>query len=75
MILITRPIATALMFLLILLLTLVLSLIFRQRVFCLYLCPVGGFLGTYSMAAMTEVRAIDQDKGWGYLSWRTRNSL
>jgi ferredoxin len=61
MILITRPIATALMFLIILLLTLVLSLIFRQRVFCLYLCPVGGFLGTYSMAAMTEVRAIDQD--------------
>jgi heme/copper-type cytochrome/quinol oxidase subunit 2 len=59
MILITRPLATALMFLLILTGTLVLALIFRHRVFCLYLCPVGGFLGTYSMASMTEVRSID----------------
>lgn len=58
-ILITRPIATALMFLAILVTTLILALIFRHRVFCLYLCPVGGFLGTYSMAAMTEVRAVD----------------
>jgi hypothetical protein len=61
MILITRPLATALLFLVILLGTLGLSLIYRQRVFCLYLCPVGGFLGTYSMASMTEVRAIDPD--------------
>jgi heme/copper-type cytochrome/quinol oxidase subunit 2 len=61
MILITRPFATALMFLAILLVTFILALIFRQRVFCLYLCPVGGFLGTYSMASMTEVRAIDPD--------------
>jgi ferredoxin len=61
MILITRPVATALMFLLILSITLVLALIYRQRVFCLYLCPVGGFLGTYSMASMTEVRAVDSD--------------
>jgi ferredoxin len=61
MILITRPIATAIMFLVILAITLVLSLIYRHRVFCLYLCPVGGFLGTYSMASMSEVRAIDPD--------------
>lgn len=61
MILITRPIATALLFLVILGGTLLLSLIYRHRVFCLYLCPVGGFLGTYSMASMTEVRAIDRD--------------
>jgi len=59
MILITRPLATALLFILILTGTLVLALIFRHRVFCLYLCPVGGFLGTYSMASMTEVRSID----------------
>jgi len=59
MILITRPLATALLFLVILTGTLVLGLVFRHRVFCLYLCPVGGFLGTYSMASMTEVRAID----------------
>jgi polyferredoxin len=57
----TRPIATAFLFLGILLLTFILALIYRQRVFCLYLCPVGGFLGPYSMAAMTEVRAIDPE--------------
>ena len=59
MILITRPLATAILFIFILTGTLILSLIFRHRVFCLYLCPVGGFLGTYSMASMTEVRSID----------------
>ncbi|MBT8370421.1 MAG: 4Fe-4S binding protein, partial [Deltaproteobacteria bacterium] len=59
MILITRPLATALLFLFILAGTLLMTFIFRHRVFCLYLCPVGGFLGTYSMASMTEVRAID----------------
>ena len=60
-ILITRPVATAIVFLLILVATLVLGLFFRRRVFCLYLCPVGGFLGTYSMASMTEIRAIDPE--------------
>jgi hypothetical protein len=61
MILITRPLATALVFIIILIGTLLLALIFRHRVFCLYLCPVGGFLGTYSMASMTEVRSIDPE--------------
>jgi ABC-type multidrug transport system fused ATPase/permease subunit len=57
-ILLTRPVATAIVFLIILVLTLGLSLVYRGRVFCLYLCPVGGFLGTYSMAACTELRAV-----------------
>ncbi len=61
MILITRPVATALIFLLILGVTLVCAIVFRHRVFCRYLCPVGGFLGTYSMAAMTQIRSIDKD--------------
>jgi len=60
-ILITRPVATALLFLVILVASLLLALIYRRRVFCQYLCPVGGFLGTYSMASMTELRAIDPD--------------
>jgi len=60
-ILITRPVATATMFLLILVATLVMAFIFRNRVFCLYLCPVGGFLGNYSMASMTALRVIDKD--------------
>jgi len=60
-ILITRPIATAILFLAILITTLLLALIYRRRVFCLFLCPVGGFLGTYSMASMTEVRVKDRE--------------
>jgi plastocyanin len=58
-ILITRPVATALLFLSILVMSLLLALIYRRRIFCHYLCPVGGFLGTYSMASMTEIRAVD----------------
>jgi polyferredoxin len=61
MILITRPVATAFLFLIILVITLGLAMIYRNRVFCQFLCPVGGFLGTYSMASMTEVRAIDHN--------------
>jgi len=60
-ILITRPVATAIMFLLILTATLILAMVFRHRVFCLYLCPVGGFLGNYSMASVTAVRAVDPE--------------
>jgi len=60
-ILITRPFATAMLFIVILGMTLVLSLVYRNRAFCQYLCPVGGFLGTYSMAAMTELRAVDPE--------------
>jgi polyferredoxin len=59
--LITRPIATGLVFVLILVVTITLALLFRRRVFCLYICPVSGFLGTYSMASMTAVRAVDPD--------------
>jgi polyferredoxin/plastocyanin len=60
-VLITRPVATALLFLVILVTSLLLALIYRRRVFCQYLCPVGGFLGTYSMASMSELRAVDPD--------------
>lgn len=58
---VTRPVATALLFLVILIMTFILTFIYRRRVFCLYVCPLGGFLGTYSMAAMTEIRAIDPE--------------
>lgn len=60
-ILITRPVATASLFLLILGATLILAVFYRRRVFCLYLCPVGGFLGNYAMASVTELRPIDPD--------------
>ncbi|MEJ2156518.1 MAG: 4Fe-4S binding protein [Desulfobacteraceae bacterium] len=58
-ILITRPLATASLFVLILGATLILAIFFRRRVFCQYLCPVGGFLGNYAMASVTELRVID----------------
>ena len=60
-ILITRPVATAIVFLIILAMTFLLGVIFRQRVFCLYMCPVGGFLGTYSSASVTALRAVDPE--------------
>lgn len=60
-ILITRPAATAVLFFAILGMTLILMLFFRQRVFCQYLCPVGGFLGNYAMASMTAVRVVDPE--------------
>jgi polyferredoxin len=60
-ILITRPVATAFMFIGILTVSLGMALVYRRRIFCHYLCPVGGFLGTYSMASMTELRAVDLD--------------
>jgi hypothetical protein len=36
-----------------------LAVVFRQRSFCNYLCPVSGFLSLYAMAAVVEVRARD----------------
>lgn len=37
----------------------VLSVLFEHRVFCRYLCPVGGFIGLYSLAAPLELRVKD----------------
>ncbi len=36
-----------------------LSVLFERRVFCRYFCPVGGFIGLYSLAAPLEVRVKD----------------
>ncbi len=43
----------------IIVLGIVLSLIFEKRNFCLYVCPVSGFQGLYSNAAMLEIRVKD----------------
>ena len=40
-------------------LAIVLSLLFERRVFCRYFCPVGGFIGLYSLTAPLELRVKD----------------
>lgn len=59
-ILVTRPIATAAALAGLAVLATVFHLIFQRRTFCLYICPVSGFLGLYAMASMVEIRAKDQ---------------
>jgi len=36
-----------------------LALLFERRAFCRYVCPVGGFIGLYSLVAPLEVRVKD----------------
>lgn len=52
----TRPLVTGLVLLGLFILAIVVHLVFERRAFCRYLCPVGGFLGLYSMAAPIELR-------------------
>jgi len=62
--LLTRPKATAYAILLFVLLAIVLDLSFKKsrpgRMFCRYLCPVGGFVGIYSSLGALEVRSRDK---------------
>jgi len=52
--------ATALLMLLLIVLPLALSFVFKDRVFCRYLCPVSGFIGLYANAGMLELRVKDR---------------
>ncbi len=58
-IILTRPLATSLVLLAFIGLAIALSLKFGKRVFCRYVCPVGGFIGLYSMTAPLELRVKD----------------
>ena len=60
-ILLTRPRVTAIVLLGFVLLALGLSLLFERRVFCRYVCPVGGFIGLYANAAPLELRVRDPE--------------
>ena len=77
--LVTRPMATVLMLGGLIVVAAVMGFIWKQHVFCNYVCPVGGFLSLYSMTAMVELRSADKnvcrkctskacaagsDKGW-----------
>jgi ferredoxin len=63
--LLTRPKATAYAILLFVFLAVVLDLSFKKsrpgRMFCRYLCPVGGFVGVYSSLGALEVRSRDKE--------------
>ena len=58
-VILTRPGVSALALLGFLLAGVALSVVYENRVFCRYLCPVGGFIGLYSMLAPVEVRVRD----------------
>jgi ferredoxin len=58
-IILTRPNVSAWVLFGFVVLALVLSQIFDNRVFCRYVCPVGGFIGLYAMMAPLELRARD----------------
>ncbi len=79
-VLVTRPVVTAYVLVALVLIATVISILFRHRAFCNYVCPVSGFLSLYSMASMVEIRARDHeicgrcrtkdcvvgsDRGWG----------
>jgi polyferredoxin len=55
----TRPLATGIVLTLFISLGVLLSLLFERRVFCRYVCPVGGFIGLYAMIAPLELRVKD----------------
>ncbi len=59
--LVTRPMATVLMLGGLIVIAAFMGLIYRQRVFCNYVCPVSGFLSLYSMTATVELRSRNKD--------------
>lgn len=58
-IILTRPNVSALVLLAFLLIGLALSMLYEKRVFCRYVCPVGGFIGLYSLVSPVELRVVD----------------
>jgi hypothetical protein len=59
-IILTRPLVTAIVLTLFIVPGIILSLRYGKRIFCRYLCPVGGFIGLYSMVAPLELRVKDK---------------
>jgi ferredoxin len=59
-IILTRPNITAWMLLGMVILGVVMSALYRNRIFCRYVCPVGGFIGLYSLTSSVELRVKDR---------------
>jgi polyferredoxin len=58
-IILTRPGVTAWLLLGMMSLGVALSVLYENRVFCRYVCPVGGFIGLYSLTSSVELRVKD----------------
>ena len=58
-VLLTDPLASAVAIGGLLVVATVVAALYRQRSFCRYLCPVGGFLGLYSGSSILAVRCQD----------------
>jgi hypothetical protein len=58
-IILTRPGVSAWLLLGFMLAGVMFSLLYENRVFCRYICPVGGFIGLYSLLAPLELRVRD----------------
>ena len=58
-IILTVPSVTGVVLLLFIVMAVALSLVFERRAFCRYICPVGGFIGLYSLCAPVELRVKD----------------
>lgn len=58
-IILTVSSVTGVVLLVFIVMAVVLSLVYERRVFCRYLCPVGGFVGLYSMVSPLELRVKD----------------
>ena len=59
--LVTRPIVSVLVLGGMIVISTILALIYRMRSFCMYLCPVSGFLGLYAMTAKLALRHKDPE--------------
>lgn len=58
-VILTTPFVSALVLLGFVFIAMAMSMLFERRVFCRYVCPVGGFIGLYSQVAPIEVRVKD----------------
>lgn len=60
-VILTKPAVTAWLLLSMIVGAILMSLVFERRTFCRYVCPVGGFIGLYSLYSPVELRIIEQD--------------
>lgn len=59
--LVTRPIVSVIVLSGMIVISTILSMIYRMRAFCMYLCPVSGFLGLYAMTSKIALRRKDPE--------------